>query len=234
MDAICRICLFSTSEFGNNDLISPCDCSGSMRYVHLECILRWQQYAENDENLVYCELCTIEYNLPTKWPLENKPIQSKNGSWFLLQRSYVWMIISYYLYFMILTLYNKFYTHQTIEYNSDINTIIKTEQEFILDKYNLAYMAICGFLTCLYACEYYYHISIIQNKRIYLYYWYTYIPNIERVWQPRSLLFLSILSFSCIPLNIIYGIPYLYSLTCYFDTHCAIVNQMNKDAQFIL
>ncbi|EGR28147.1 hypothetical protein IMG5_182310 [Ichthyophthirius multifiliis] len=39
---ICKICL-SEFEESENPLINPCECSGSMQYVHLECLQYWIQ-----------------------------------------------------------------------------------------------------------------------------------------------------------------------------------------------
>ncbi len=40
----CRFCLLEedTSTIHKNPLISPCDCKGSLKYVHLDCLTRWQ------------------------------------------------------------------------------------------------------------------------------------------------------------------------------------------------
>ena len=38
---ICRICYIEEYDQINNPLIKPCKCSGSMKYIHYECLLRW-------------------------------------------------------------------------------------------------------------------------------------------------------------------------------------------------
>ena len=35
----CKICL--SEEEQNNPLISPCSCTGSMQYIHLDCLKEW-------------------------------------------------------------------------------------------------------------------------------------------------------------------------------------------------
>ena len=37
---ICRICL-SEEEFPDHELISPCKCSGSLRWIGLSCLKEW-------------------------------------------------------------------------------------------------------------------------------------------------------------------------------------------------
>ena len=38
---ICRICYLEEFDKDNNPLIKPCKCSGSMKYIHFECLLHW-------------------------------------------------------------------------------------------------------------------------------------------------------------------------------------------------
>ncbi|XP_018570958.1 E3 ubiquitin-protein ligase MARCH2-like [Anoplophora glabripennis] len=51
----CRICHTNTV---NEGLISPCNCKGSLAYVHLSCLERWL----NQSSRSYCELCLYQYN----------------------------------------------------------------------------------------------------------------------------------------------------------------------------
>ncbi|KAF2895059.1 hypothetical protein ILUMI_11116 [Ignelater luminosus] len=52
---VCRICHTNTP---NENLISPCNCKGSLAYVHLSCLERWL----NQSSRNYCELCMYHYN----------------------------------------------------------------------------------------------------------------------------------------------------------------------------
>ncbi|CAD8060466.1 unnamed protein product [Paramecium sonneborni] len=38
----CRICLGNNQS--SNPLLNPCKCSGSLKYIHLECMKRWYSY----------------------------------------------------------------------------------------------------------------------------------------------------------------------------------------------
>ncbi|XP_031328447.1 E3 ubiquitin-protein ligase MARCH2-like [Photinus pyralis] len=52
---LCRIChANSTSEH----LISPCNCKGTLAYVHMTCLERWL----NESSRNYCELCMFHYD----------------------------------------------------------------------------------------------------------------------------------------------------------------------------
>jgi hypothetical protein len=71
----CRIC-FSDSP---STLISPCNCKGSLQFVHHDCLLRWLQSkfhqrlklallrSYNQVSGLSCELCKLELNLKTSW-----------------------------------------------------------------------------------------------------------------------------------------------------------------------
>lgn len=69
---ICRIC-YSEEEEEDNPLIQPCICSGSMKYIHLDCLRHWlktsifEQIESNNYCCIYlykkpeCELCKTKY-----------------------------------------------------------------------------------------------------------------------------------------------------------------------------
>ncbi|KAM3128783.1 hypothetical protein pb186bvf_019131 [Paramecium bursaria] len=67
---ICRVCL-STSVSTMNPLVNPCKCSGTMKYIHLECLKKWLRsklhYRQSDycTTLLWkhleCELCKFNY-----------------------------------------------------------------------------------------------------------------------------------------------------------------------------
>ena len=69
---ICRIC-YLEEETENNPLIIPCSCSGSMKYIHYECLKKWictQTCLEIDSNdicsifiikKIECELCKNKF-----------------------------------------------------------------------------------------------------------------------------------------------------------------------------
>ena len=68
---MCRICLSNESE-ANNPLISPCKCSGSMKFIHLMCLRQWlnsRKVSRTTDNCISftwksidCEIC--KSNIP--------------------------------------------------------------------------------------------------------------------------------------------------------------------------
>ena len=58
----CRICLESEAD-GDVVLYRPCDCRGSMAWVHVECLSRWRRVSANPRSFLYCDQCNCEYQL---------------------------------------------------------------------------------------------------------------------------------------------------------------------------
>ena len=69
---ICRICYLEEDDANLNPLIRPCKCSGSMKYIHLKCLIFWiktkieidnSEYLDNGKYTIFssekieCELC---------------------------------------------------------------------------------------------------------------------------------------------------------------------------------
>jgi len=241
MDTLCRFCLFQSTEDGNAELISPCDCIGSIQYVHLDCLLQWRRTTDNYECIAICQLCQQPYRLPTHWPLEDKPEPGHDGAWFLLSKPFVWIILSYYLYFSILyyafpELFKPIHVivYPQMIYNIELqeNEIVEQEQQQpIGNTYPSIYATICAAITLLYMLCYYRHVKALKNKIIYLIYW-TKTLDYPFVWNPTKLLFVSIGSFILMCFNVSFGIVYLYLLPEYYHTHCVIIQQMNMDAEY--
>jgi len=57
---VCRIC-HCEAEPGSAPLISPCACSGTLRYVHQSCLQQWIKSA----NTKSCELCKLNFQMTT-------------------------------------------------------------------------------------------------------------------------------------------------------------------------
>ena len=49
---ICRICYQEEDDILLNPLIRPCKCSGSMRYIHLKCLLHWLKSRTSNSQII--------------------------------------------------------------------------------------------------------------------------------------------------------------------------------------
>ena len=65
----CRICFEEDEEI---NLISPCLCSGHIKYVHCECLDNWRNIpSSNNKNFYSCEICNEKFILEIKHNLIN-------------------------------------------------------------------------------------------------------------------------------------------------------------------
>ncbi|XP_047135836.1 E3 ubiquitin-protein ligase MARCHF2 isoform X1 [Hydra vulgaris] len=88
---ICRICLENS-----DNLIAPCECSGTMKYVHESCIVKWltQPTEKNLGVKSTCEICLSEVVVK---PLGYKPIYK----WTFPKNSFDFMVYAFTLYTLI-------------------------------------------------------------------------------------------------------------------------------------
>ncbi|CAI5745006.1 unnamed protein product [Peronospora destructor] len=78
--AICYVCYDESEE--ENPLIAPCKCSGDTKYIHLNCLKRWNTNGEKNEictvldesNARTCSICKAPY--PSKTRLANGKVLS--------------------------------------------------------------------------------------------------------------------------------------------------------------
>merc|ERR1712061_446220 len=59
-DVVCRFCLDSENT-PERPLIAPCRCSGSMKYVHRQCLDEWRVQSLNPKTLVQCSICSTRF-----------------------------------------------------------------------------------------------------------------------------------------------------------------------------
>jgi|TARA_B110000858_G_scaffold67655_1_gene78565 hypothetical protein len=62
-DLECRICLEADTV---ENLFTPCKCSGTMKYIHRDCLDEWREKREDANEVDVCELCKYTYNVTAK------------------------------------------------------------------------------------------------------------------------------------------------------------------------
>ena len=77
---VCRIC-HCESEPGS-PLISPCVCSGSLKYVHQACLQQWIKSANTES----CELCKYHFQMTIKVKPFRKVSSCRNAIFCLASR----------------------------------------------------------------------------------------------------------------------------------------------------
>ena len=64
-------------------LCVPCECTGSIKYIHVECLQEWIR----EKKSVFCELCGNEYRKKYKlWAIKNKIIGEPSTNIKVVQR----------------------------------------------------------------------------------------------------------------------------------------------------
>ena len=78
-ESICRICMEPASK--DKELISPCKCSGSVRFIHEDCLKTWLISQEGDIDEGKCELCKTEFLMEFKIGKQCSPSESLKNGW---------------------------------------------------------------------------------------------------------------------------------------------------------
>jgi hypothetical protein len=65
----CRICRCTAAE-KDEPLFTPCQCRGSLKWVHPSCLEQWRQAAPNAASRVQCDTCRAPFNLQVRLPSE--------------------------------------------------------------------------------------------------------------------------------------------------------------------
>ena len=58
----CRICC-DANIYALNRLIAPCNCNGSMRFIHVKCLEKWIKSRNQGQNIYQCEICRQIYKI---------------------------------------------------------------------------------------------------------------------------------------------------------------------------
>ena len=119
-EQLCRFCL-STKNSIKNPLISPCNCKGSLEFVHLKCLNRWRRM-DVQRNGRRCSICLTNYVFLPPFLLETIPTINS--------------IFLYYLNYpgLVLLGYNYMYAFALSSNKSQMNHIF-LEQFYILSQY---------------------------------------------------------------------------------------------------
>ena len=79
--SVCRFCLESNNT-KRNPLIDPCQCRGSLQFVHERCLNKWRRINPN-RNAEVCLICLSPYHLKQLLLLEHIPDEYRISLFFL-------------------------------------------------------------------------------------------------------------------------------------------------------
>nr|VDD42126.1 unnamed protein product [Brassica oleracea] len=63
VSACCRFCLME-NDGGGDELISPCMCKGTQKFVHRSCLDHWRSLSDGGFAFSNCTTCNAQFHLP--------------------------------------------------------------------------------------------------------------------------------------------------------------------------
>lgn len=202
--AQCRFCLEPTHT-PENPFLQPCDCRGSIKNVHLDCLLQWRNTTHDYQNRIICQLCNTKYLMPTRWPIQTFPANSITH--FCMKRFYVMAILIHVM-------------HVSIVNSSQYDILFFTPQGLV-SFHSLLFGGTVFYLL-------YIRNLISQLTAIKIYYQYL-TPNLSTI----SIL-LSIVYVLTFVNPFIFGYSYIYLVTQLLTAHDNVITRMNNDAEYRL
>ena len=119
-DKICRICY--EGEKYNDELIHPCLCKGTQKYIHLKCLQKWRFVNRDEpEKRDNCEICKYHYAIKEridylKYTIYNDIVSNLLYFVLLIGVSTMLWIADYYLDFFIIKILTFFQYENSIIY----------------------------------------------------------------------------------------------------------------------
>ena len=129
----CRICF--EKETKNNPLINPCQCEGSIKYVHQLCLKNWFIKAKIQPQNAKCEICKFKYYIRFYKDKKFDKISCKRFTIHLIIYFFGMSLISTFLIFCI---YRFFY---------DDKMNVKKKNKFLIISFSSSFSLI--FLSCI-------------------------------------------------------------------------------------
>lgn len=206
MASPCRFCL-ENDQTDNNPFIQPCKCKGSVKNVHLQCMIKWRAFTENPVTKIKCQLCAALFIFPTRWLMQVN----------MLRDSIVWSILQNHYILLFLTQWLHFYTSPT-------NYI----QYYTTPESKHAFQLLLVGNATLYLGFYMYQFSNVSEKRIYWRY--------ACIKQRKIYLLFILLSVSYIG-TFLHLLPFSYIFITFLPhiiiEHETILSEMNRDCQLL-
>lgn len=189
-DILCRICYDSDD---NSDLIQPCKCSGTMKYIHRKCLNKWRLTTTSIDSMFKCDQCKFEYVTIEKKLRESK---LKIFNMFLYENP----VLLYFINFIYFTL-----VYGTLIYYDF--TQLKDNHNNKIFKHNY-YLSVIIYLFSLFTL---FTINLLQQKQKYLY--------IKYFYSDKYIIFSLILGIILFQFNVAFGLVTYSFITQYYIKH---------------
>jgi hypothetical protein len=230
----CRFCFEGPYE--NNPLIDPCDCSGSVKYVHIQCIRTWKLTTTNPLWIDKCQLCLSYYTAYLRWPKEDYPHETPLLH-FMVHKHIVLSALLYYAHLTCLSFYPilRPYFGKVDENTIHMSAYTNLEHLYFTRISHMIYLCFLGLVTCMYMYVYKNTLfRTIRNKRLYALLWCSCITDEGLFQTPIMTLCMLCIMFLC---SVMYIIPfacfYISILASIYSIHNTIIRQINIRAEII-
>jgi hypothetical protein len=211
----CRYCF--EGETYNNELISPCLCKGSSKYIHLKCLQSWRLVnKDNPEKRDYCEICKYHYAIKRVENILKYRIASDVTVWFL----YFFLLIAMSFFYGLIDYYGDFFTLKILTPFSYNNTAVYNRFTK-MKKYSDSYFVDTTFDYCVYSFFIFDMMSFYINS-IYIIY------NRKKftIVKKHPLYKKNLHKFKKIAIFMHFSIFYCYYSTLFFDEYYILSNTM--------
>jgi len=206
----CRIC-YEGAEAG--PLISPCDCKGSIQYIHRRCLYEWLVV----DGRGYCELCNHAYMF---YDLILEPVYEPRDVRILRLSTRPHLLFILQLLMYMLYLLFKYQQPENLEHRPIQTALISIGRAMPTMLLGLAGLQARVLVPAIW---------ILNDKTRYLRYLLTKPPSF-RLSIP---LFLAVILGSFLLtfyLPVVGACVYVHFISYLYDAHCQIVNAINRDA----
>ena len=195
----CRFCL---EDDLLQNLISPCDCAGSGRYIHAKCAYNW--YKHNPSKGLSCQVCKAQMATRFSTELEKHALDGLHY-WKWIQHPAMIINLFHWAFYCVCVI---------IDVNSRKSLPYSNELYFYFQAVYHVYMT-----RMLYVCT-----SAVQSRRTYWAYWY----RTSRIAIPLAHLFF----LAAIPYQkILAGLSADICLMYYSMEHTEIIDTMNRNVR---
>lgn len=88
-EPMCRICFESTNQ---EDMLHPCLCKGTSKYIHRNCLNQWRSLSTNPTASTHCTECKFEYRTQEFLPIEKQ--NCKKLGTFMAENTFIFFILN--------------------------------------------------------------------------------------------------------------------------------------------
>ena len=159
----CRICLENDNP---EDLINPCKCKGTSKYVHKECLNQWRTLSNNTEAYNKCFECGYTYKMKPH-PKKNACNESMSSLCRLLSGNLcLFFMFNFFIIYIITELFELFDTERIIPKTLNFDNYLPN-QNYVFNCYFII-SAVC-YVFMLFIVGIITFINI-KKKRLYIFY----------------------------------------------------------------